>query len=209
MAPPASGPVPIQRPININKAQVSASELLDPIRLHSSTLSPEDTRPFSHDRASSILHQSYYGYSQNPSAQQGLHLPSDRGKLSDKTSELTYTDQSSQINQQIASELDTDQDICNFRLICRDTHDAIDADGCSFWRRRFLAIFETPQLELTGQRVADNEKFRDVYKKRKNLLKNGVLQEFRNGLVPREQQCLELIRDLIIGEYRMGNFLCD
>lgn len=35
--------------------------------------------------------------------------------------------------QHIGSFLTYDSDLCHFRLICRSTLDAVDADNCSFW----------------------------------------------------------------------------
>jgi hypothetical protein len=35
--------------------------------------------------------------------------------------------------QHIGSFLTYDSDLCRFRLICRSTLDAVDADNCSFW----------------------------------------------------------------------------
>jgi hypothetical protein len=44
--------------------------------------------------------------------------------------------------QLIASFLDYDSDLCNFKYISQGARDAVDADNQSFWRRRFLQYFE-------------------------------------------------------------------
>lgn len=114
----------------------------------------------------------------------------------------------SQINQLIATNLDKDQDVGNYRMICKNTLDSIDADGCSFWRRRFLTIFESPSWVFTGQRLRDNEKFRDQYQKRKATLSNTLPWTKHEGLgflvnygtFRKEKRCLEILRDMIIGE---------
>ena len=95
-------------------------------------------------------------------------------------------------NQHIASFLDYDSDICNFRLICRSAHDAVDADNCSFWRRRFVACFETPTKSM------DNVAYKKVYQKRRGALKCGAI--FQTGETKREKECLEVLRDLVVGE---------
>lgn len=48
-----------------------------------------------------------------------------------------------QLNQNIASKLASDKDLASFRLICKFTHDAVDSDACSFWRRRYKQVFST------------------------------------------------------------------
>ena len=44
--------------------------------------------------------------------------------------------------QHIASFLEYDSDLCNFKYISQGARDAVDADNHSFWRRRFLQYFE-------------------------------------------------------------------
>ncbi len=52
--------------------------------------------------------------------------------------------------QHIGSFCTYDSDLCHFRLICRSTLDAVDADNCSFWRRRFLDTFEASAVLKAG-----------------------------------------------------------
>ena len=96
-------------------------------------------------------------------------------------------------NQHIASHIENDSDICNFRLICRSTLDAVDADNCSFWRRKFLSCFEKPVKTMS------NFEFKRTYQKRRGVLKCGAL--FYLGDTKREKECLEVVRDLICGEF--------
>ena len=100
-----------------------------------------------------------------------------------------------EVTQHIASYLDYDSDLCSFRLICRSTLDAVDADNCSFWRRRFLDVFETSTTLTTGK---NNVAFKKAYQKRRGCLKNGA--SFRSGDTKRERECLEVLRDLVVGE---------
>ena len=93
--------------------------------------------------------------------------------------------------QNIASCVDYDSELCNFRLICRSTLDAVDADNCSFWRRRFLGCFEKPTT------VLDNVAFKKAYQKHKGVLKCGAV--FVKGDGKRERECLEVVRDLVLG----------
>ena len=69
----------------------------------------------------------------------------------------------------------------------------MDADNCSFWRRRFLACFEKP-IKLTN-----NVAFKHAYQKRKYVLKHGA--QFQTGETRKEKGCLELVRDLVVGEF--------
>lgn len=62
--------------------------------------------------------------------------------------------------QHIASQSTYDSDLCNFRLICRSTHDAVDADNCSFWRRRFLDLFESSEKLKEGGESASKRPWR-------------------------------------------------
>lgn len=105
----------------------------------------------------------------------------------------------SQLHQHIASNFDNDDDIKLYRTLCRVSAQAIDADGCSFWRRRFLRVFEMPHWQLTGHRLTDNEKFRDAYKRRKHTLQVGA--KFKNGTGSKEKVCLEILRDLVVGKF--------
>jgi hypothetical protein len=100
-----------------------------------------------------------------------------------------------EVTQHIAAYLDYDSDLCAFRLICRSTLDAVDADNCSFWRRRFLGVFETSTTLTT---LRNNVAFKKAYQKRRGCLKNGA--SFRTGETKRERECLEVVRDLVVGE---------
>lgn len=55
-----------------------------------------------------------------------------------------------------------------------------------------------PGWQSSGHRLADNEKFRDAYKKRKHTLQQSVV--FKKGLNVKEKACLEMARDLIVGK---------
>ncbi len=99
-----------------------------------------------------------------------------------------------QTNQHIASFLEYDEDVCNFALICQSTANAVEADGCSFWRRRFLSQYEKPSWTQPN-----NLKYKQAYQRRRMVLKNGAI--FKQGDGPKERRCLEHLRDLIVGEY--------
>ena len=102
-------------------------------------------------------------------------------------------------NQNIASFLDYDSDICKYRLICRSTLNAVDADNCSFWRRGFLACFEKPTKSM------DNVAYKKAYQRRRGVLKCGAA--FQTGEKKREWDCLEVLRDLVIGELHHSSVL--
>lgn len=94
--------------------------------------------------------------------------------------------------------------------VCTATLDAVEADGCSFWRRRFLDFFDSPAWVPTGKRFNDNAKFRDAYKQRQGVLhvidvksqKLGVKPQLQFGLGIRgnEKNALAVLKDLIKGE---------
>ncbi|RMY55608.1 hypothetical protein D0863_13257 [Hortaea werneckii] len=95
-----------------------------------------------------------------------------------------------------------DRDLCTYRLVCQSTHNAIDADGFSFWRRRFITTFEKPTWT-----TSNNIKYRQAYHKRRRALMYGAdfwvaitkstgkdyAKEIRRGT-----RCLEVLRDMII-----------
>ncbi|KAK5123180.1 hypothetical protein LTR85_003378 [Meristemomyces frigidus] len=107
-------------------------------------------------------------------------------------------------NQHIASYLDNELDLGRFRLICHSTHDAVDADRCSFWRRRFLTTFERPTW--TG---GNNERYKTTYQKRKRALMFGAKFEVainKSGKdvgkqITKSIQALEALRDLIVDSF--------
>ena len=116
-----------------------------------------------------------------------------------------------QLNQNIASNLASDKDLASFRLICKSTHAAVDADACSFWRRRFKQVFETASLRLTGRRLEDGEQIRNEYQARKKVLHviDTVFQtagqvpklQFAFGTTTVEKEALRVLRDMIVGEF--------
>ena len=86
--------------------------------------------------------------------------------------------------------------------MCRSTLDAVDADNCSFWRRRFLDYFEKPttgvSFEANTNAAWNNVAYKKAYQKRRSALKNGA--KFAVGASKRETECLEVLRDLVVGE---------
>ena len=102
--------------------------------------------------------------------------------------------------QHIASYVLEDDLLCNFRLACQAMHNAVDADNCSFWRRRFLSRFEKPaDADSEGWKGAKgNVRFREAYQKRRWVMKNGA-SSFVTGDTAREEKCLEVLRDLVVG----------
>ncbi|KAI9700178.1 MAG: hypothetical protein M1820_006846 [Bogoriella megaspora] len=94
-----------------------------------------------------------------------------------------------EINQAIAGFIEADSDLVAFAFICRETNNAIDADNCSFWRRRFLGCF-------TGVVGDTNFDMKDRYKERRSILRKGAT--FKLGGRMLEKQCLGLIQDLLL-----------
>ena len=115
-----------------------------------------------------------------------------------------------QLIHNIACLLESDKDLVSFRSVCHATHDAVEADGGSFWRRRFMQAFETPSFKLTGRRKEDAEKFRIEYQTRKSALHivdpvfqtHGVKPKlkFDMGTTRVEKTALRILKDLISGK---------
>ncbi len=103
------------------------------------------------------------------------------------------TDISSKLNKVIAHELDEDADIAAFRLICRATKDAIDADGRSFWRAKFREKYDMKE-------GLSNTELSKLYKNRARQLRWGTEYSFFRGHKKREKQAVRILRDLIVGK---------
>ncbi|KAH6615265.1 hypothetical protein C7974DRAFT_443417 [Boeremia exigua] len=100
-----------------------------------------------------------------------------------------------ELNKAIAQYLDTDKDIVSFRLVCRGTNDAIDADYGSFWRYMFrekYAFKEGPT----------NKELRRAYQRRSKMLRRGTGYDFFRGYKKREQDVIEVLRDLIVESFQ-------
>lgn len=95
------------------------------------------------------------------------------------------------MSQRIAEVLEDDTSIDAFMRTCRSTHAAIEGNGRSFWRRRFLATFERPQ------RSKSNNEFKALYLRRR--LSNFHRVTFASGKSRAEKECLNTIRDIIVG----------
>ena len=89
--------------------------------------------------------------------------------------------------------METDEDIISFRLICRGTNDAIDADNGSFWRYKF-------REKYAFKEGLSNKELRRVYQRRSKALRRGNALNFFRGYQKREQAALEALRDLIVGK---------
>lgn len=109
---------------------------------------------------------------------------------------LNITNLDSQTIQQIASLLDSDQDLVHFRQSCRSVSDSLEGDGSSFWRRRFLSKYERP-YNFEDKKKWNNVHYKEQYQQRRPSLKNGAL--FKFGRTAAEKKCAEVLRDLIKG----------
>ena len=96
-----------------------------------------------------------------------------------------------QLNEQIATFLDTDREVCNFRRICHATDAAVEAYRCGVWRDRFARRYDMPE-KVGGWQISM------IYKIRSKLLRKSA--KFVMGHDPREIRCMEILRDLIVGE---------
>ncbi|KAF2131437.1 hypothetical protein P153DRAFT_421501 [Dothidotthia symphoricarpi CBS 119687] len=105
-----------------------------------------------------------------------------------------------ELNKVIAHELDTDKDIATFRLICRSTNDAIDADKYSFWRARF-------REKYAAKEGMSNKEMKRTYQLRCKQLRRGIVYDFFRGHKKREVDVLEVLKDLILESFQGGSQL--
>ena len=96
-----------------------------------------------------------------------------------------------QINEHIASCLDSDKDIQNFRLICRSTNTAVTHYRCGLWRELYARRYDV----RPGMKGLD---VRMTYMIRTKFLRR-IKHCFYNGQEYRELVCLEKLRDLVVG----------
>ena len=87
--------------------------------------------------------------------------------------------------------LDTDREVCNFRRICHATNAAVETYRCGVWRDRYARRYDMPE-KVGGRRISM------IYKIRSKLLRKSA--KFLMGQHSREIRCMEILRDLIVGE---------
>lgn len=97
-----------------------------------------------------------------------------------------------QINEHIASCLDSDGDIQNFRLICQATNVAVTHYRCGLWRELYARRYDV----RPGMKGVD---VRMTYMIRTKFLRR-INHFFYIGQEYRELVCLEKLRDLVVGE---------
>ncbi|KAF2189704.1 hypothetical protein K469DRAFT_561995 [Zopfia rhizophila CBS 207.26] len=102
-----------------------------------------------------------------------------------------------ELNKEIAQYLDSDRDICNYRLICRRTNDAVDGDNFSFWRIRFRETFA--MKERSG---VQNNILKKQYEDRKMCLRLGTGVKFHCGNEKSERKVMQVLKDLINESYQ-------
>lgn len=96
------------------------------------------------------------------------------------------------LNQHIATYLTNDSDLCNFTLVCHQTHAAVHSPRSSVWRQRFSQVFDILPWKQSHELKAQ-------YQNRRQVLRKGA--HFVLGRESEERGCLEVMRDLIIGTY--------
>ena len=99
----------------------------------------------------------------------------------------------------MASHLDSDRDLCNFRLTCHSANEAVDHDNYSFWRRRFMSTFEKPSWSSKP-----NVEYKRQYKRRKNALLYGArfdvaIKFARAKEIPKAIRALEVLKEMLLG----------
>ena len=107
----------------------------------------------------------------------------------------------------IALELTSDADLEAFRSVCTATKDSVDSDGGTFWRRRFLTVFDHPRHlpstepnSRTRKITSLNAWFMTKYKTMRQVLRSGC--DFKTaGHTKEEKLCLVFLRDLAVGKF--------
>ncbi|EGP92044.1 unnamed protein product [Zymoseptoria tritici ST99CH_1A5] len=95
---------------------------------------------------------------------------------------------------EVASHLESDTELVRFRQVNSAIRDAIDCDGCSFWRRLFSTKFEPSRY--AGAPEHNGASYMGDYQARRTWLKNGA--KFQDGRSMEERRCLEILLDLIL-----------
>lgn len=97
--------------------------------------------------------------------------------------------------QHIASYVEDDKDLENFRCSCPAVNNAIDESRGYFWRCRFIDRWEAPRV---GSNVKSGADFKIAYRRRNHVLNKQT--RFQLGDTRRERNCLEVLRDMILGK---------
>ncbi|KAF2002885.1 hypothetical protein P154DRAFT_618273 [Amniculicola lignicola CBS 123094] len=100
-----------------------------------------------------------------------------------------------ELNKAIAHYLETDRDVCSYRLVCRATNDAIDGDRYSFWRTRFRETY-------AYDKSVPNGLLKKEYQRRQRCLRIGASIRFYNGHSKNERKVLRVLRDLIVQSFQ-------
>lgn len=100
-----------------------------------------------------------------------------------------------ELNKAIAHELESDRDIASYRLICRATNDAIDADNRSFWRAKFRKRYVFQEGKTNGE-------LQKLYQHRSKLLRRGTGYDLFRGKDDPEREVVEMLRDLIVDTFQ-------
>lgn len=95
-----------------------------------------------------------------------------------------------EVNENIASYLDTVRDFANFNAICRETRDAIQSHRCGAWRAQFRQEYDLPP-GMTGPQI------KAEYQRRRMCLHT---KRFDMGRSTAEANCIAVLKRLIIGE---------
>ena len=88
--------------------------------------------------------------------------------------------------------LDTDREVCDFRLICKATDFAVQTYRCGVWRDRYARRYDMPENNQGGKVIMM------MYKVRSRILRKSA--KFCMGQDLREINCMKVLRDLIVGE---------
>ncbi|KAH7385622.1 hypothetical protein BKA66DRAFT_528087 [Pyrenochaeta sp. MPI-SDFR-AT-0127] len=100
-----------------------------------------------------------------------------------------------ELNKAIAHEFESDKDIISYRLVCRATNDAIDADNCSFWRAKF-------REKYAFKEDSSNTTLARHYQNRARQLRRGLAYDFFRGHKRREKDVVKVLRDLIVESFQ-------
>lgn len=95
-----------------------------------------------------------------------------------------------EVNENIASFLDTDKDFANFNAICLGTRNTIQSHRCGAWRAQWKQEYDLP-LGMTGLQI------KAEYQRRRMVLHTRV---FHMGTTTAEKNCIATLKQLIIGK---------
>ncbi|QIX02149.1 hypothetical protein AMS68_007666 [Peltaster fructicola] len=76
---------------------------------------------------------------------------------------------------------------------------AIESDHGSFWHRRFLTVYDKPEIATQDDRAKQNAKYRQLYVLRSTLLRSEI--RYSDGKDAREEKSLQVLLGMLVQSF--------